>query len=688
MSMILDWNDTLLVAIRASGVPPPVAARAMAMVQTAVFDTVNAIEGSPYEGYAVHAGPTGLDMSMDAASASAAYNVMLVLFPAQKAMLDAKFADTRAILGNNASTQAGIAYGKDVAEQMVASRAGDGATAVVAHESADGVGYWEPTAPAFAAPLLPQWPSVTPWAMHAGDQFRPDAPPALTSQAYTDAFKEVRDLGAINSTVRTAEQTDIARFWASGSGTLTPPGQWQEIAQDIATTRGLSTLETAKMFASLSVALADAAIAAWDAKYAYDNWRPITGIAQADADGNPLTEADPSWRPLLTTPPFPDYISGHSTFSAAAAHVLASYLGTDVVTFQAFSDAFSNSARAFTSLMAAAEEAGQSRIYGGIHWQFANQGGLATGSALGDFVGENFFGRQEFATTGNDEHYITATGTRVVSALAGDDFMLGNVQSDKLYGGEGSDTLFGFSGDDWLNGDAGNDALGGESGDDDIRAGLGHDTVWAGTGNDSINGGAGNDTISGDDGDDFIFGGDGSDVICGDNGYDILSGGNDDDTLWGWLGNDKLSGDAGNDLLGGDGGDDQLTGGAGNDTLFGDVGNDSLHGGDGNDVLSGGAGNDVLAASAGVDVMFGGTGADIFSFAALSAPAITTIADFSIGDDSLRLSQGALGSATWASISAAAQQTDSGVDVTFGNHTVHLSNLQLADLARIGLEVV
>jgi Ca2+-binding RTX toxin-like protein len=168
----------------------------------------------------------------------------------------------------------------------------------------------------------------------------------------------------------------------------------------------------------------------------------------------------------------------------------------------------------------------------------------------------------------------------------------------------------------------------------------------------------------------------------------MLSGGNGDDTLWGWLGNDTLNGDAGNDVLGGDGGDDQLIGGAGADTLFGDVGNDSLSGGEGDDVLSAGAGNDLLAASAGVDVMFGGAGADVFSFAALSAPAITTIADFNLGDDTLRISQGALGTATWASISASAQQTATGVDVTFGNHTVHLSNLQLADLARIALEVV
>lgn len=688
MNMILTWNDVLLDAIRASSMPPPVAARAMAMVQTAVFDAVNAIEGSPYEGFNVFAGPDGLDMSVDAASASAAYNVMRVLFPGQQAMLDSQYAQSLSTLGNSAQTQAGLAYGASVANEVIALRANDGSTASVSYTPPDGPGFWEPTPPAFAPGLLPQWPNVTPWTLHEGDQFRPDAPPALTSQEYTDAFNEVKALGAINSTVRTPEQTDIARFWASGAGTLTPPGQWQEIAQDIATTRGLSTLETAKMLASLSVALADAAIAAWDTKYAYNNWRPVTAIAQADIDGNPLTEADPNWRPLLTTPPFPDYISGHSTFSSAGAAVLASYLGTDAVTFKAFSDAFPDSARAFTSLMQAAQEAGQSRIYGGIHWQFANQVGLQTGAAVGNFVGNNFFGRQEFETNGNDVHYSTATGTRVVSALAGDDFMLGNIQSDKLYGGEGSDTLFGFAGDDWLNGDAGNDALGGETGNDAIRAGLGNDTVWGGTGSDTINGGAGDDTISADDGDDVVIGGDGRDVLCGDEGNDLLSGGNDDDTLWGWNGDDTLAGNAGNDLLGGDAGNDQLSGGDGNDSLFGDVGNDTLSGDVGDDLVSGGAGNDVLAASAGSDVMVGGAGADIFSFAALNVAADTTIADFAVGVDSLRISQAALGDASWASIISGATQTATGVDVTFGNHSVHLSNLQLADLARIAVEVV
>jgi Ca2+-binding RTX toxin-like protein len=465
------------------------------------------------------------------------------------------------------------------------------------------------------------------------------------------------------------EQTTIAKFWASGAGTLTPPGQWQEIAQEIATQRGLSTIETAKMFASLSVAVADAGIASWDAKYAYDNWRPVTGIPQADADGNPLTLADVNWRPLMTTPPFPDYISGHSTFSAAAANALASYLGTDAMTFKAISDAYPDAGRVFTSLFAAAEEAGQSRIYGGIHWQFSNQAGLDTGAKIGDFVGDNFFGKQEFATETNDVHYSTANGVKVVNALAGDDFMLGHVQNDKLYGGTGSDSMYGYNGDDWLNGDAGNDVLSGELGNDDIRGGAGGDMVWAGAGNDSISGGEGVDTMSGDDGDDLILGGAGNDVLCGDGGNDILSGGNDDDALWGWDGNDKLSGDAGNDTLGGDAGNDVLNGGAGNDMMWGGLGNDTLAGSTGNDTLSGGAGEDV------------------FNFGALAEAAIHRIVDFNITQDSLQFSASLFTTTSLADMLAQAVGNDAGVRFFFGNQTLQIDGIQLSSVNSLDIVV-
>jgi membrane-associated phospholipid phosphatase len=154
--------------------------------------------------------------------------------------------------------------------------------------------------------------------MTNGAQFRPSGPPALSSDKYAADFNQVKTLGAKNSTVRTPEQTEIAQFWSDGAGTYTPPGHWNQIAEEVATKRNTSLVDEARLFALLNIALADAGIAAWDAKYAYDFWRPATAIRQADFDNNPQTTADPTWDSLIGTPPFPEYVSGHSTFSGAA----------------------------------------------------------------------------------------------------------------------------------------------------------------------------------------------------------------------------------------------------------------------------------------------------------------------------------------------------------------------------------
>src|SRR5262249_48096007 len=161
-----------------------------------------------------------------------------------------------------------------------------------------------------------------PFVMTSTDQFRPDGPPALDSVSYTNALSEVQSLGRAVGSSRTPEQTQIARFWADGPGTITPPGHWNQIAADIATDRGLSLADNARLLAELNFALADAAIVAWDAKYDYTFWRPITAIREADTDNNADTESESGWNPLLITPPFPEYVSGHSTFSGTAATIL------------------------------------------------------------------------------------------------------------------------------------------------------------------------------------------------------------------------------------------------------------------------------------------------------------------------------------------------------------------------------
>jgi membrane-associated phospholipid phosphatase len=211
----------------------------------------------------------------------------------------------------------------------------------------------------------------------------------LTSRQYALAFDEVERLGGANSTERTADQTEVARFWADGVGTATPPGHWNQIAASVASSRRLGLARAARLFATLNVALADAGIACWDSKYADNCWRPITAIRSAAADGNPLTTAGPTWTPLLPTPPFPSYVSGHSTFSAAATTVLSATFGPRT-RFTTRSDALPGVTRRFTGFAQAAAEAGKSRIYGGIHFSFDNRDGLSLGRTIGRHVLREF----------------------------------------------------------------------------------------------------------------------------------------------------------------------------------------------------------------------------------------------------------------------------------------------------------
>lgn len=191
-------------------------------------------------------------------------------------------------------------------------------------------------------------------------------------------------------TVRTAEQSQVAVFWSDFSYTAMPPGHWHEIAATIAQNRGNTLAENARMFALLSLAQADAAVVCWETKFRYNLWRPVTAIRRADEDDNPATEKDTAWNHYLASPPFPAYTSGHSTFSKASAQVLTHFYGTDVIEFAATSDSLPGVTRHFTSLAACADEVGMSRIYGGIHFQFDNTAGKASGKAIGNFVSANF----------------------------------------------------------------------------------------------------------------------------------------------------------------------------------------------------------------------------------------------------------------------------------------------------------
>lgn len=383
--IILTWNQIALKAIASDKTPPPAAARILAMVHTAMYDAVNAIE-QKYAKY--HFNGTAIaGADAVAAAAEAAAKILLAFYPTQSAYFNAALATS--IGSPTAAAAAGIALGDAVATDLLAWRQTDGASTAVTYTPSTDIGDWRPDLPTFTSALLPQWGNVTPFGLATGSQFRPAGVPDLTSAEYTQAFDEAKAYGAKNSTIRTADQTQLALFWADGGGTYTPPGHWNEIAATVASISGKSILDNARVFAVLNIALADAGIAAWDAKYTYNTWRPITAIRQADLDGNVDTTADATWLPLINTPPFPEYVSGHSTFSAAAATVLGRFFGNNF-SFNSGSMGLPDVSRSFTGFDAAAAEAGQSRIYGGIHFQFGNQDGLILGQNIGTYVLDRF----------------------------------------------------------------------------------------------------------------------------------------------------------------------------------------------------------------------------------------------------------------------------------------------------------
>ena len=374
--VVTDWNNAALDAIRAERTAPPIASRSLAILHVSIYDAVNGIART-HEPYLVQSA-VAASASRKAAASAAAHEALVNLFPASGSSFDALHAAILAGIPNGPQKTAGITWGEFVANQILAARANDGHDAIVPPPGGSGPGVWVPTPPAFLPYLLPQWGFVVPFAMRNSSQFRPPGPPALDSQRYAADYEEVKELGALVGSTRTEEQTEIALFWADGAGTETPPGHWNSIAQIIGAAQGNTLEENARLFALLNIAMADAAICSWDAKYTFHFWRPVTAIAFAEPELN--------WMSFIVTPPFPDYTSGHSTFSAAAATVLPLFYGTEDLPFTVGSDFLPDVYRSFPTCFDAAEEAAVSRIYGGIHFRSASEDGLQAGTSIGEWT--------------------------------------------------------------------------------------------------------------------------------------------------------------------------------------------------------------------------------------------------------------------------------------------------------------
>lgn len=397
--VVLDWNSTLLNAIQASGkgdlngTPPPIGARDQAIVHAAIYDAVNAIDQS-HNSYLVNIDPSETaGASQEAAAVGAAYQTLVNLFPKQKATFDEQLSRSLAEIPDGAAEDKGLALGVRVADQILALRSTDFSNrAQIDYTPGNDPGDFQPIGN--RDPLLPGWRRVTPFAIDSVSEFRPDGPPEYGSPQYAREIEEVRLLGAKENTdltkiTRTADQTEIAEFWAyDRDDTFRPPGQWNVIAQEVALDQGNTLAENARLFALINIAEADAGIVAWDAKYTFNQLRPITAIRNADNDGNPNTVEDPNWQPLLDTPNFPDYVSGHSVFGGAAGQVLARFFG-DNVEFSISSQELPGVSRSFSSFTQAAEENALSRLYGGVHVDLATVDGVEIGKEVGNFVFDN-----------------------------------------------------------------------------------------------------------------------------------------------------------------------------------------------------------------------------------------------------------------------------------------------------------
>ncbi len=392
---VINWNATALRAIWTDATPPTLASRVLAMVGTAVYDAVDAIDPQ----YALYRGADLPDApapgaSDVAAAIAAADTVLLNLYPDQAALFNAEYQFTLAQVPSGPAQANGLAWGQSVGNAVLAWRAGDNVSLTSPNYTpapAGGpAGVYELTPPTFKPALTPQWGQQTPWAMTNADQFLPTPPPALNSAEYTTDLQQVEDLGGVVSSVRTADQTQLAHFWADVPGnSVTPPGHWNEIAENISLQQGLTLEQDAHLFGLLNIGLADAAINCWDAKYIYNFWRPITAIN--------LT--DPTWVSLWANPNFPSYDSGHSSFSGAADAILTSVFGA--MPFTIGSDDMPGTTRSFTSFTAAANEAGFSRVVGGIHFEFDNEAGLAAGRQLGSYIVQHVLTADTSGATSN-----------------------------------------------------------------------------------------------------------------------------------------------------------------------------------------------------------------------------------------------------------------------------------------------
>ncbi len=387
---VVDWNQITVDAVTV-GRPGPIGIVDIALVQIAVHDAVQAIDRrfEPYHFEVEHASG-----SRSAAAAAAAHDVLVGMYPAQAVTLDSVYATYLADKGLTGDP--GLAVGQQAAAELLPLRRANPNPLPPPFVGSNDVGVWRPTpsflgnppVPAPFSPMAVPWMGTfDPFTLTSARRFRPEPQPALTSRRYTRDYNEVKALGSLTSTARTAEQTDLAYFY---SGNI--PAQWNSALRGVATRYLRRTGDAARLFALANMATADALISSWDSKTHYVFWRPVTAIVEADHDDNPQTIADASWQPLINTPNYPDYTSGANNVAGAMTRTLESFFGSNRVTFDVTTlvPQATLKMRTYRRFSDAADDMVEARMLLGIHFRFADTAGRTQGRRVADWTFDHF----------------------------------------------------------------------------------------------------------------------------------------------------------------------------------------------------------------------------------------------------------------------------------------------------------
>jgi hypothetical protein len=377
--VVQDWNAIMLTIV---GTQNPFAqARFAAITQLAVFEAVNACTGdyAPYLGTIV--APWGA--SPKAAAVAAAHGVLRHYFPGSAATLDAARAQSLATIRDGRRKSDGVAVGEAAATAMIALRANDGSAPPETFVPTTGdPGVWQPTPPAFGPGILLHWRNVAPFGIQSSDQFRSDPPPALSSAKYRRSYKEVKEVGAVDSTDRPPDRTDVARFFS----VATAPYVWNLAARQVTAAQDRSLSENARAFALINMAISDGLVSSMETKYFYLLWRPVTAIRGADADGNPYTDPDASWTPFITTPSFPSYPSAHASASYAGSRVAERVFGERGHVITLSHPSIPDVTLHYATFHDITDDIDDARVYGGIHFRFDQEAGARQGRQAGSYV--------------------------------------------------------------------------------------------------------------------------------------------------------------------------------------------------------------------------------------------------------------------------------------------------------------